>query len=232
MFIGHYGIAFALKKYDKKLNLGFLFIVAQLLDFAFNILVIVGIEHVRIVPGFTESNSLDLYYFPFSHSLLAAVLWAIGTYFVVRYLFLKKSEEPEMDKSKKALILGIAVFSHWILDLIVHVPDLQLSPGIEYRVGFGLWNYFFIALAVELSVLLIGCFIYLKSATSEDNFVSNYGMLLFIFFLILMTVLTSFSPAPPNIITLMIIGLITNFLFAIIAFLLDRKRIPIDVENL
>ena len=117
MLIGHYGIAFALKKYDKSLNLGFLFIAAMLMDIAFSFFILLGIEHMRIVPGFTESNSLDLYDIPFSHSLLGSIILAISTFLIVRYLFLKNSDKTEAEKSRTALILGSAVIFHYVLDI-------------------------------------------------------------------------------------------------------------------
>jgi len=231
MFIGHYCIAFALKKYDKKLNLGFLFIAAQLLDFAFFFFAIFGIEHMRFVPGFTETSSLEVYFAPYSHSLLAAGIWAIGTYLVVRYLFLKNSDESEVNKSKTALALGIAVFVHILLDLLVHAVEFTLIPGTDYKVkGLGLWDYLFIGMALEISVLLIGCFFYFKSTTSEDNFVSKYGMLLFIIYLVFMAILAPFLPDPIDTITFSITGLTFFTLFSLIAFWLDRKRNPVDVE--
>ncbi len=232
MFIGHYSIAFLLKKYDKKLNLGFLFIAAQLLDFAGFFFVIFGIEHMRFVPGFTETNSLEVLFAPYSHSPLAAGIWAIGTYLVVRYLFLKNSDESEVNKSKTALALGIAVFVHILLDLLVHVEELTLIPGTDYKVkGLGLWDYLFIGLALELSVLLIGCFFYFKSTTSEDNFISKYGMLLFTIFLVFLAILTPFLPDQTDMISFLIFGLIIFTLFSLIAFWLDRKRIPVDMVN-
>ena len=158
---------------------------------------------------------LNLYFFPYSHSLLAAGIWAIGTYLIVRYLFLKNADKSDAEKSRTALTLGIVVFVHWFLDLIVHVQDLQLMPGIEYRVGFGLWDYLLIGLAVEISFLLIGSFFYFKSTTSEDNFISKYGMLLFTIFLVFIAILTPFLPDQTDMISFLIFGLIIFTLFSL-----------------
>ncbi len=187
---------------------------------------------MRIVPGFTETSSLDIYFAPYSHSPLAAGLWAIGTYLVVRYVFLKNADESEVNKSRTALALGIAVIVHLFLDFLVHVGEVALIPGIDYKVkGLGLWDYLFIGLALEISVLLIGCFFYFKSTTSEDNFVSKYGMLLFIIFLVCLAIITPFSPDPTDIIIFSITFLVFFTLLSFIAFWLDGKRIPVDVEN-
>ena len=76
MFVGHYGVSFAAKKGDASVPLWVLFVAVQLLDFAWAPLVLLGVEKVRIVPGFTRTNALDLYYMPYTHSLVAAVLWS------------------------------------------------------------------------------------------------------------------------------------------------------------
>ena len=232
MFIGHYGIAFALKKYDKKLNLGFLFIAVQLVDFAFVFFILLGIEHMRIVPGFTESTSFDLYDIPYSHSLLASILWAVGTYLVVRYLFLKNSDKSEAEKSRTSLILRIAVISHYGLDFLVHTPDLLLIPGIDFKIGLGLWNFIIIAVALELSFLLIGSLIYFKSTESESTSVGKYGMFLFIAFLIFLTIMVYFMIHPTNMIVALISLLLSFIILSLIAFWLDGKRIYEDKVNL
>lgn len=232
MFIGHYGIAFALKKYDKKLNLGFLFIAVQLVDFAFVFFILLGIEHMRIVPGFTESTSFDLYDIPYSHSLLASILWAVGTYLVVRYLFLKNSDKSEAEKSRTSLILRIAVISHYGLDFLVHTPDLLLIPGIDFKIGLGLWNFIIIAVALELSFLLIGSLIYFKSTESESTSVGKYGMFLFIAFLIFLTIMVYFMIHPTNVIVALISLLLSFIILSLIAFWLDGKRIYEDKVNL
>ena len=118
MFVGHYGVAFATKKADASIPLWVLFLAVQWLDVIWAPLVLLGIERVRIVPGFTATNPLDLYYMPYTHSLVAAILWsgaAALVYGAVR---------PANIRTR--LLVGLAVFSHWILDFIVHVPDLPL----------------------------------------------------------------------------------------------------------
>src|SRR5690242_20845998 len=118
MFVGHYGVSFAAKKAEPAIPLWVLFIAVQLLDVLWAPFVLLGIERVRIVPGFTATNPLDLYYMPYTHSLVAALLWsgaAALVYGAVR---------PANTSTR--LLVGLAVFSHWILDFIVHVRDLPL----------------------------------------------------------------------------------------------------------
>src|SRR5438093_963415 len=80
MFVGHYGISFAAKRLDKTIPLWVLFLAVQLLDLGWGVLVPLGVEKVRIVPGITASNPLDLYYMPYTHSLVAALLWSLAGY--------------------------------------------------------------------------------------------------------------------------------------------------------
>ena len=231
MFTGHYGIALGLKKYDKKLNLGILFIAVELLDFAFAFFVLFGIEHMRIVPGFTETSPYDLYDFPYTHSLLAAIIWAVGTYLVFRYLFLKNSDKSETEKSRTSLILGIAVLSHYFCDFLVHTPDLLIIPGIDFKIGLGLWNYLIIAVALEISFLLIGSFFYFKSTDSESMTAGKYGMHLFIIFLIFLAIIIPVWIHPTTVMLAMFTLLLILTLLSLIAFWLDGKRKPVNEDN-
>ena len=131
MFIGHFGVALAAKRVAPKTSLGTLILAAQFLDFLWAFFLLRGIEHVRIAPGFTRVSPLDFTDYPISHSLLMATVWALlfgGTYYALRR------------NARSALVLGAALLSHWVLDFIVHRPDLQLYPGSKVHVGLGLWN--------------------------------------------------------------------------------------------
>src|SRR5258707_15579083 len=134
MFVGHYSVAFAVGSERNKIPLWGLFVAVQLLDFLWAPLVLLGIEKERIVPGITPASPLDLYYMPYTHSLIGALTWsalAFMTYKVVR----GANASP-----KAALLVGLAVFSHWMLDLLVHRPDLAIYDD-TLKIGFGLWNY-------------------------------------------------------------------------------------------
>jgi hypothetical protein len=222
MFIGHYGIAFALKKYAPKTSLGLLFIAAQLADIVFFILVPLGIEHLRIIPGFTEASPFDLYDFPISHSLLGALTWSVVTYLVVRFFPLKNQNDIAY-RQRAALVLSVAVFSHFILDFIVHTPDLLLVPGIDIEVGLGLWNYLIPSIAVELAILLVGCWIYLRSTPSGAGLAGKYGMYAFMIVLAVVTVLTPFMTYP-DVLTVVILSEFLYIVFTSVAWWLDSKR--------
>ena len=222
MFIGHYGIAFALKKYAPKTSLGILFIAAQLADIMFFILVPLGIEHLRIIPGFTEASPFDLYDYPISHSLLGALAWSIITYLVVRFVPLKSLGDTSY-RQRAALVLSLAVFSHFILDFIVHTPDLLLIPGLDIRVGLGLWNYLIPSISIELVILLVGCWIYLRSTPSGAGLVGKYGMYVFMIILAIITIVTPFMTFP-DVLTVVITSELLYAVFTLTAWWLNRKR--------
>ena len=149
MFVGHYGVSFAAKRVAPMIPLWVLFIAVQLLDVFWAPFILLGIEKVRIVPGITASNPLDLYYMPYTHSLLAALLWSAGALLVYR-LF------PRLGLAgRAAFVVGLAVFSHWILDFLVHRPDLPLYDNTA-KVGLGLWNAPALAFALEAGLLFGG----------------------------------------------------------------------------
>ena len=168
MFIGHYGPSFAGKAAKPSIPLWVLFLAVQLVDIVWSVLVLFGIEKVRIVPGFTATNPLDLYYMPYTHSLPGATLWSVGAAIAYRIIV-------PAQKWSAAAIVGAAVFSHWILDLVVHRPDLALYDD-SYKVGFGLWNYPATAFILEIALLFGGMALYLRMSEPKDS-IGRYGML-------------------------------------------------------
>jgi hypothetical protein len=225
LFIGHYGIAFALKKYAPKTSLGILFIAAQLADIVFFILVPLGIEHLRIIPGFTEASPFDLYDYPISHSLVGALAWSVATYLVVRFIPLKSLSDTRY-RRRAALVLAVAVFSHFVLDFIVHTPDLLLLPGLDVKVGLGLWNSLIGSVAVELAILFVGCWVYLRSTSSGAGLVGKYGMYSFVIVLAIITSVTPFM-AFPDVLTVAMTSELLYAIFTLAAWWLDSKRVTI-----
>jgi hypothetical protein len=222
MFIGHYGIAFALKKYAPRTSLGLLFIAAQLADIAFFILVPLGIEHFRIIPGYTEASPFQLYDYPITHSLLGSLAWSVATYLAVRFIPLKRSADTAY-RQRAALVLSAAVFSHFILDFLVHTPDLLLVPGLDIMIGLGLWNSLAASTALELAILVVGCWIYLRSTPSGSGPVGRYGMYVFMFVLAVVAIITPFMTFP-DVLTVAITTELLYIVFTVVAWWLDSKR--------
>ncbi|MBI3678269.1 MAG: hypothetical protein HY243_16795 [Proteobacteria bacterium] len=154
MFIGHYGPAFGAKAALRTIPLWVLFIAVQWLDVCWSILVLLGVEKVRITPGFTQGSPLDLYFMPYTHGLIGALILS-AVYGAIVALFMQER------KAYAFLIAAAAVFSHWILDFVVHVQDLPLWDN-SMKVGLGLWRWVWISLPLELLTLFAGAWLYVK----------------------------------------------------------------------
>src|SRR5207249_7984922 len=215
MFVGHYGVAFAVKTERNKIPLWVLFVAVQLLDFLWAPFVLLGIEKVRFVPGITATNALDRYCMPYTHSLIGALFWsAVG-------FAIYKIGWRNITSNRAALLVGFAVFSHWLLDLIVHRPDLAIYDD-TLKVGFGLWNHTGIEFVLEIGILLFGAVVYLKR---NGAIVRKTGIIIFVAVLVLIQTSNTFVRRPPSSDRgFAITALIFYTVFAIIAFLLEKRR--------
>src|SRR6266849_78270 len=155
MFIGHYGVSFAAKRFIPRTSLGTLFLAVQLLDVLFAIFVVAGVEKLRIVPGFTQYNPYDLYYMPYSHSLVGALGWSVAAALLVLAL----------GRQRAAIWIAAAVFSHFMLDVPMHTPDMPIFGNNSPKIGLGLWQHRNLALAAELVTLGIGVWIWRQATT-------------------------------------------------------------------
>jgi hypothetical protein len=186
MFIGHYALAFGAKKTDELPSLAIMFVAVQLLDLLWPIFVLTGLETFEIEPGNTVLTPLNFTSYPYSHSLLMTVVWAI--LFASFYFTFTKNK-------KGSLLLGCLVSSHWVLDFITHRPDLPLSPFTDLKVGLGLWNTPIIEIILETGLFLIGVYLYYKTVTVKRK-VAFWS--LFVVFL-LIHFMNMFGPPPPSI---------------------------------
>lgn len=147
MFVGHYSAAFLAKRVAPAVPLPVLFVTCQLIDLFWGGLVLLGVEKMRVIPDFTRSNGLDLYFMPYTHSLSSAVLWSIGA-----ALLFWACTPRIAQRTRCAIAIGVTVAAHWMLDLLVHIPDLPLWFD-SMKVGLGWWNYRTFALLLELGLL-------------------------------------------------------------------------------
>ena len=215
MFIGHYGPSYAIKASRPAIPLWLLFIAVQVVDVAWAVLVLLGIEKVRIVPGTTASNPLDLYYMPYTHSLAAAALWAVAAIVLCKSL-------PGVRTWQAAAWIGLAVFSHWVLDWLVHKPDLPLYDD-TMKVGLGLWNYPAIALLLEALLLFGGMIMYLRR-TKAINAIGRLGPPSFGILMLAIQCYVFFGPPPVSPGAAAITALVLYVIFAAVAQWLDRQR--------
>ena len=211
MFVGHYGVSFAAKKAEPSIPLWVLFIAVQLLDVLWAPFVLLGIENVRIVPGITASNPLDLYYMPYTHSLLAAIGWSVAAFLVYR---LAVRNAP----SRAAAIVGVAVFSHWVLDFLVHRPDLPLYDNTA-KVGLGLWNLPAIAFGLEAALLFGGMLLNFRLGTARRTAMLVFGMIM-----LAIQAYVFFGPPPSSDKAAAGTALVSYIVFALIIRALERRR--------
>jgi hypothetical protein len=193
MFIGHYGVALALKKADPKLSLGTLFLGAQLVDILWGMFILLGWERARVDPGFTAASPFQFLYYPFSHSLVAGVFWAI----LAAAVFYTWPTKDTSHRRRGSLVLGIVVLSHWFLDLVVHIPDLPLASDDSRKVGLGLWDSVAGTLIVEFSILAIGAWLYAHTKTKRHPLRTNRLVILVVVLAGLYAV-SMVTPPPTN----------------------------------
>src|SRR5436853_1769134 len=217
MFVGHYGVSFAAQRGDKTIPLWVLFLAVQLLDVFWSVFVLCGIEKVRIAPRITASNPLDLYYMPYTHSLVAALLWSLAAYVAYRAIRAFGASH------RAARRVALAVFSHWVLDLVVHRPDLPLYDNAA-KIGLGLWNYPAPAFLLEVIVLFGGMFLYLRSTTATTR-LGRYGMPLFGVVMLAIQATVFFVTPPAIARTAAVTALGSYVLFAAVAGWLERRRV-------
>ena len=217
MFVGHYSVAFAVRTEQNKIPLWVLFVAVQFLDYIWATLVLLGIEKLRVIKGFTAGSMLDSYFHPYSHSLIAAVLWSgvAGLCYkpFCRWLGYGYTKSA-------AMVIGAAVFSHWILDLIAHPRDLPIYDNTA-KVGFGLWNYRDPEFALEIALLALGIALYL--ARDVMPAVRKGAVIVFGIALVVIQIGDTYVPRAPLSDKATALGVwIFYTLFVIIAFFVEK----------
>lgn len=222
MFVGHYGASYAIRAARPAIPLWLLFIAVQLIDVVWALLVLVGIEKARIVPGITASNPFDLYYMPYTHSLVAAIVWAMAATAACR-------SRPRFRTGTAAIWVGVAVFSHWVFDFVVHRPDLPLYDD-TMKMGLGLWNFPVIAFALEAALLFGGMALYLRKTTSVDA-VGRFGPVLFGVVMLAIQAWIFFGPPPASPAAAAVTALVSYVAFAALVRWLDGRREPVGARR-
>jgi hypothetical protein len=214
MFLGHFALGFASKRLVPRISLGTLFLAPLLLDVLWPIFLVTGLESVRIDPGNTRVTPLDLHDYPYSHSLLLALIWSV--LFGAALGFWKRN-------AREALVLGMLVFSHWVLDFVTHRPDLPLYPGSSIVVGLGLWNSLPGTLLVEVGSFALGVGIYLHT-THTRNRAGSVALWALIVTLALVYAGAVFGPPPPSTDALIASAFLGMLLFISWGFWIERNR--------
>ena len=213
MFVGHYAVGLAAKRFAPRTSLGILIAAPILLDLIWPILVLLGWEHVSIVDSSNPFLRLQFDSYPISHGLLAAIGWATlfaSIYFgLARYL-------------AGAIAVGVGVISHWLLDYVVHRPDLPLQAGSSRLLGLGLWNKRWATVMVELTLLAAGVALYLLQTRAKDK-IGTLGFWAFVVVIAALYGAVIFGPVPPSV-NKLAIGALSSLVFVGFAWWFDSHR--------
>jgi len=225
MFLGHYGVAFALKRAQPKLSLGTLFVATQLLDLLWGIFVLLGWEHARIVPENSAFTRLEFWDYPISHSLVGALTWGI----VAAACYYSWPTRDTTGHWQAAAIVGVAAFSHYPLDVLVHLPDLPIMGNDSPKLGLGLWNHPVATMVAELLVFGLGLAVYVALGSKRHRV--RPGRLAVLVVVLLGTYFASvYGPPPPNMTTVGVSVIVIVLLAAALAAWADRRTSPEELE--
>jgi len=215
MFLGHFGVGFGGKAVAPKTSLGTLFLAAQLLDLAWPTMLATGLERVEIRPGTTTVTPLDFVAYPWTHSLALVLVWSIlfaAVYFVARRY------------PRGAAVTGALVASHWLLDVLVHRPDLPLWPGGGPSVGLEAWASLPATLVLELGIFGAGFALYLRATRADDRLGTALAWTLALF-LAAIYAANLFGPPPPSVDAIAWAGQ-AQWLLVLLGYWTDRHRSP------
>ena len=212
MFVGHLALSYAAKRWAPGVSLALLFAASELADVIWPVLVATGIERVQIEPGATTSTPLRFVSYPISHSLLTLIGWGA--------LFGWLVSRTSSDKLA-FLVIWLLVVSHWVLDVITHVPDMPLYPGGP-KLGLGLWNSVWRTKIVELAMFAAGVWLYWRTVRPRDA-VGRWGSVALMLFLVVGFLMP--SAPPPSVTALWVVALILFSVIVSWAYWTDRHMI-------
>lgn len=217
MFLGHFGVAFGAKRVAPKVSLGAFFLAAQFIDLLWPTLLMLGVEQVRIRPDAVQHPPLDFIHYPYSHSLLMVCAWAALVALI--HFGLRRSLAG-------AVTLAALVLSHWVLDLLVHRPDLPLYPGSPYLAGLGLWAMPVVSMLLELALFAGGLLLYLRSTRAVDA-IGKWALWALAAFLVVIAASDAVGPPPPSVEALAWVAQ-AQWLLVLWGYWVDRHRRPLS----
>ncbi|MCB1051195.1 MAG: hypothetical protein H6510_04285 [Acidobacteria bacterium] len=212
MFIGHFAAGLAAKKWAPKTSVGSLFLAAQWIDLVWPTFLLLGWEKVEIQPGASVVTPLNFESYPWTHSLLMVLAWAV----LFAFLFGWRSRSMQT-----GLVMGVLVCSHWILDWVAHIPDLPLWPTGP-KVGLSLWQHFWPTVVVEFALFSAAIFFFKRTMNRLSKPV-GWGYYALFGFLGLIYLGNLWGPPPPNVQAIAWAGHL-QWLFVVWAYALDRQK--------
>lgn len=217
MFVGHYAPVLALKAVRQSPTLAAGFVAVQLVDIGFFSLSYFGIEKWRANPSLQGFMPMDLYFMPYTHSLVGSVGWGIAAALLAAWL------APAGRKAVDGLIIGLFVVSHWFLDLIVHRHDLPLVHDHEEKLGFGLWDQPLLVIPLEMGLLFAG-FALFMGATTPKGASGRIVPWIVLSLLVAVQCVNWFTPPGGDVATVAGMGVGVYLALAGLAWWLDRVR--------
>jgi len=215
-----------LKRAEPKLSLGTLFLAAQLCDLLWGAFLLLGWEHVRIVTDGSSRIPLEFYDFPISHGLVGTMGWSV----VAAALYYSWPTRDTTRHWQAAALVGLAVVSHFPLDVLVHLHDLPLSGNDSPKLGLGLWNYPLAARAMELVFLGLGLTVYV-ALRSHRHPVRPVRLSLLILVLVGTYLASEYGPPPRNVTIIAVSDMLLLLTVAALATWADRRATPAEVER-
>lgn len=213
MFIGHFAVGFAAKKFAPRTSLALLLAAPLFSDLLWPIFLLVGVERVRIDPGNTRFTPLDLEYYPWSHSLLMCLVWA--ALFSAMYFLMSRYRAG-------AIAIAVGVISHWVLDWITHRPDMPLYPGSP-RFGLGLWNSIPGTMFVELTMFIGGIVLYARATKARDR-IGRYAFWAYALLLLVLYLGDRFSAPPASVGEIAWPGIVAEVVLLVWPWWFDHHR--------
>ncbi|SCK12308.1 hypothetical protein VAR608DRAFT_0684 [Variovorax sp. HW608] len=192
MFAGHMGVGLALGRAERRVNVGVFIAAGLLLDLLLWLFVLLGWETVTLPADFARTHQPE-FIFPYSHGLLAAVGWSAlaGAAAFAAYGRLGAA------RMRIASLVAAAVFSHWLLDALVHRPEMPLASPGSATVGGGLWQNMPIAMAVEAAIVVVGLGLFLRGCRLSRRKRAALAMLSLIVLAFTVVGMTM-APPPPS----------------------------------
>jgi membrane-bound metal-dependent hydrolase YbcI (DUF457 family) len=214
VFIGHFAVGFASKRVAPRTSLALLLAAPLLADIIWPVLVLAGVEQVRITGGPNPFLTLTFDSYPWSHSLLMLTVWGLllggGYYAVTQY-------------RAGAVILFLGVLSHWVLDVVTHVRDMPIAPGVATKIGLGLWQSVVGTMVIEGAMFVAGVWLYTTGTQARDR-VGRWAWWSYIALLVVSYLSALVSPPPPSVPAIGWLGIILSVVMVVWAWWLDRHR--------
>jgi membrane-bound metal-dependent hydrolase YbcI (DUF457 family) len=216
MFVGHIAVGLLGKRAAPRLSAAFLVFCTAFLDVLWPVFILLGVEHARIVPGITSASPLDLYDYPWSHSLAMAALWSL----VIAIPWLVRR------RWRESLVVALCVFSHAALDVVSHRPDVPLYPGSDVKIGLGLWGSRPATVAVEGALWIAGLVAYARAFRPTSRW-GKWGLWSLAGLLTAAWLSGVYGPPPPNVQMVAWSALPAILVFTFWLYTVERRRLPV-----